>query len=90
LFAVVGGDEEDRYLHLMDLKEESPLAEAIAPSGGLPVLQPLNIRANIGVLAQGGVDIVAEFGFEANSDGGDETREILRKLARLEDSKRRG
>ena len=86
LLAVVGGDEEDDFLRLIDLKEELSLADAVAPSGGLPVLQALDMGAKIAVLAQGEVDIFAKLGFEADPNGGAETREILSELARFEDS----
>ena len=86
LLAVVGGDHEDDSLHVINLVEESPFTHAIAPSGGLPVLEAIDVRAEIGVLAQEGVDVVAELGFDSLLYGRSETREILRKLAGLEDS----
>jgi hypothetical protein len=48
---VVGGDQENDFLLLVDLIKESPLGHAIAPSGGLPALQAPDIRAKIGVFA---------------------------------------
>jgi hypothetical protein len=86
LLAVVGGDHEDDSLLVINLVEESPFTHAIAPSGGLPVLEAIDVRTEIGVLAQEGVDVVAELGFDSLLYGRSETREILRKLAGLEDS----
>ena len=80
---MVGGDHEDGSLLVIDLEEESPFTNAIAPSGGLPVLKALDVWTEIGVLAQDGVDVVAELGFDALLKGGAETREVLRELAGL-------
>jgi hypothetical protein len=65
LLAVVGGDHEDNSLLVINLVEESPFTQAIAPSGGLPVLEALEVWTEIGILAQEGVDVVAELGFDA-------------------------
>jgi hypothetical protein len=86
LLAVVGGDHEDDSLLVIDLIEESPFTHAIAPSWGLPVLEAIDVGTEIGVLAQDGVDVVAELGVDSLLYGRSETREILRKLAGLEDS----
>ncbi len=83
---MVGGDHEDDSLLVINLVEESPFTHAIAPSVGLPVLEAIHVRTETGVLAQEGVDVVAELGFDTLLYGGSETREILRKLASLEDS----
>ena len=75
---MVGCNQKDDSLRRINFIEESPIAHAIPPSGGVPVFQALDVRSPIGVFAQDGVDVIAELGFQTGPDGGSEAREVFR------------
>jgi hypothetical protein len=83
---VVSGDDEDDAGLIVNFVEESPFPDAISPRRGLPILEALNVRGEIGVLAKNRVDVVSELRFHTLLGGCPETREVLRKLPGLEDS----
>jgi hypothetical protein len=56
---VEGGDHEDSSLLIVDLVEEAPVADAVAPGLGSVVLELLDMRPYMGPLAELGIDDLA-------------------------------
>jgi hypothetical protein len=70
---MVGGDHENDARLVVNFVEESPFSDTIAPRGGLPILEALNVRGEIRVPAKDRGDVISKLRFNALLCGCPET-----------------
>ncbi len=63
--SVVGDSHENKCLFLVDFIEEPPSADAVSPGGRLPVLEPSDVRTEMGFVSEAGIDRLLKFLVEA-------------------------
>ena len=83
--SVVAGSHEHQLLFFVNFIEEPPGPNAVSPGGGIPVLEPLDVGAEMGFLAEPRIDRFPKLLVETAESGPSELRQILTEARRFED-----
>ncbi len=82
--SVVGSSHENEVVLLVDFIEESPGANAVSPGGGIPVLEPLDVGAEMRFVSEAGIHRFPKLLVEAAETRLGELRQILTEACRFE------
>ena len=82
---MVGDRHGNHPILLVEFIEKPPVPYAVSPSWRFPVLQALDVGAEVRIFGKDWVNVLAELGLEALLGGGTEPLEIPQKLPRFKD-----